>query len=120
MEKEKIIEELTSHCKTDMYGIINLINRYGFQFVRSTTFKSFPRLAVFYQNGIKNKIITMPAYLPYDHAIWILKYMMVYYLTSDDKDIYITFDDAYNYDEEVINIVEEIDKGLKDGVKRNK
>lgn len=120
MERDRIIEEFISTCGLDMFGIIDLINKHGFQLVRSTDHKSYPRMASFYQNGIKNKIMVIPAYLPYDRAIWLLKYLMVTYLMKQDEDIYITIDESFNYNQDIKDLIDEINERLNNGHKRNK
>ena len=39
MEKEKIIEEFLGTCGRDMYGIVNLIEKHGFQLIKSVDLK---------------------------------------------------------------------------------
>lgn len=120
MERDKIIEEFMSSCGLDMYGIINLIDKHGFQLIRSADHKSYPRMTSFYQNGIKNKIIVIPAYLPYGHVIWLLKYMMITYLMKQEEDIYVTIDEKFNYNQDIKNIIDEVNERLNNGHKRNK
>ena len=120
MERDKIIEEFMSYCGLDMYGIINLIDKHGFQLIRSTDHKSYPRMTSFYQNGIKNKIIVIPAYLPYDYAIWLLKYMMITYLIRQEEDIYVTIDEKFSYNQDIKDIIDEVNERLNNGPKRNK
>lgn len=120
MEREKIIEEFLGTCGRDMYGIVNLVEKHGFQLIKSGDFKSYPHMTSFYQNGIKNKIIVIPAYLPYDRAIWLLKYMMIAYLMKPEEDIYITITQHYIYNQEINDIIVEIDRAFNNECKRSK
>ncbi len=112
MQKEAIVEKFALACQNNMGGIFDIIRDEGFVFLRSDN-KTIPKMAVFYQNGIRNKIINVSAYLPYEISILLLEYMITYYLRHQEDDIYITIDDFYTFDPEITEIVDAINEKLE-------
>mgnify|MGYP004505517791 CR=1 FL=1 len=115
MEKEEIIEHFTSSCKDNMGGIYDVIRDCGFVLLKNDN-KNSPKMTVFYQNGIRHKIIAVSSYLPYEINILLLEYMVTYYLKHQDSDIYMTIDEHYDFEEETAKVVDEINERLDNKV----
>lgn len=120
MEKNEIIELFKSYCENDITGIFKILDRFNFMLTKTGTETSVPIMTSFYKDGFENNIIVIPDFIPCEQVIWILEYMLVNYMLRRTKDIYLTFTLDYKYDEEVTSIVEEINEGLNNGIKRYK
>ena len=99
-------------CKNNLGGIFYIIRENGFTITRNGN-KNVPRMAVFYQNGVHQKIMTLSAYLPYEISILLLEYMITYYMLHESEDIYITIDEYFKLDQETVEIVDEINEKLE-------
>lgn len=120
MEKDKIIELFKKYCLLDITNIFNMAANYGFIITKSVSSTSVPIMTSFKQNNIDNNIIVMPDFVPSDQFIWLLEYMLVYYFLNKGNELYIIFDNRYQYDEKTIKIIEEINGVLNNGIKRYK
>lgn len=116
MSKENKIEIVKESMNNDIF---ELIKREGFLFLKSDKDTKHPMMASFKENGIQNKIIVMPSYIPYTSALWLLRYMVASYLLSNEKDLYLTIDETYEFNEEVLNVIGIFEKENY-GPKRNK
>lgn len=112
MEKEEIIEKFKLACKNNIGGVFDIIRDCGFTITRNGN-KNTPKMTVSYQNGIQQKLMTLSAYLPYEICFLLLEYMVSYYLTHENEDIFMNIDDQYIFDEEVVAIVDEINDKLE-------
>lgn len=113
--EEEIIEQFASACKNNMGGIYDVIRDCGFVLLKNDN-KNAPKMTVFYQNGIRHKVIAVSSYLPYEMSILLLEYMIVYYLRHQESDIFMTIDDYYEFDEETAKIVDKINERLENKI----
>ena len=115
MSKPKIImmdEPSLGLAPLVVKSIFDIIRENGFTITRNSN-KNVPRMAVFYQNGVHQKIMTLSAYLPYEISILLLEYMITYYMLHESEDIDITIDEYFKLDQETVEIVDEINERLE-------
>lgn len=118
MNRDEILNFLNDNMDNKV-DIFSLATRLGFLVVSSEKEKAIPRMSVFTQGHMLFKIITIPKYIGSLDTAFLLEYMLTFYLAyqSENKDMFLSIDLEYTFDEYVKNIVDEFNTNKKKTVK---